>query len=88
MVYILTLSNILRVLVNKIERLHQTFVALAASLQLILTQMMKLKQRYLNYRRQCFGDTTDVFIAKKQQSGRDNISIKFPTFFPPFILNI
>ena len=33
-----------------LERLHQTFIALAAGLQIILSQMDKLKQRYLTYR--------------------------------------
>ena len=33
-----------------LERLHQTFIALAAGLQIILTNMDKLKQRYLDYR--------------------------------------
>lgn len=48
-----------------LERLHQTFIALAAGLQIILTNMDKLKQRYLDYRRQVLGDTNDVFQKKK-----------------------
>lgn len=50
-----------------LERLHQTFIALAAGLQIILSTMDKLKQRYLNYRRQVLGDTSDVFQRKKEK---------------------
>ena len=49
-------------------RLHQTFIALAANLQIILGQLDKMKQRYLAYRRHQ-GDTTDVFARKKPRSG-------------------
>jgi len=61
-----------------LERLHQTFIALAAGLQIILSHMDKLKQRYLTYRRQVLGDTTDVFQKKK---ARTDTVIKGPSPF-------
>ena len=61
-------ESIINQLPNSLERLHQTFIALAANLQIILGQLDKMKQRYLAYRRHQ-GDTTDVFARKKTRSG-------------------
>ena len=61
-------ESIINQLPNSLERLHQTFIALAANLQIILAQLDKMKQRYLAYRRHQ-GDTTDVFARKKTRSG-------------------
>ena len=33
-----------------LEKLHQTYIALAASVQIIITALQKVKQKYLNYR--------------------------------------
>jgi len=56
---------------HSIERLHQTFIALAANLHIVLAQLSKLKQRYLAYRRQCFGETADVFTEKSKSKSEE-----------------
>ena len=53
------------------KRLHQTFIALAANLHIVLAQLSKLKQRYLAYRRQCFGETADVFTEKSKSKSEE-----------------
>jgi len=49
-----------------LEKLHQTYIALAAGVQIIITALHKVKQKYLNYRRQIRGDTTDPFLNKNK----------------------
>ena len=67
-----------------LEKLHQTYIALAAGVQIIITALHKVKQKYLNYRfnslffqafvniifrRQIRGDTTDPFLNKNKPKG-------------------
>jgi len=49
-----------------LEKLHQTYIALAAGVQIIITALHKVKQKYLNYRRQIRGDTSDPFLNKNK----------------------
>ena len=56
---------------QQLKRLHQTFIALAANLHIVLAQLSKLKQRYLAYRRQCFGETADVFTEKSKSKSEE-----------------
>ncbi|CAG5106610.1 Oidioi.mRNA.OKI2018_I69.chr1.g2918.t1.cds [Oikopleura dioica] len=49
-----------------LEKIHQTYIALAAGVQIIITALEKVKQKYLNYRRQVRGDTSDPFLDKNK----------------------
>ncbi|XP_031439415.1 nucleoporin p58/p45 isoform X2 [Clupea harengus] len=47
------------------QKLYQTFVALAAQLQTVHENVKILKHQYLNYRRAFLEDSTDVFESKR-----------------------
>ena len=46
----LTVVSALSELPMALEKLHQTYIALAAGVQIIITALEKVKQKYLNYR--------------------------------------
>ncbi|XP_045066432.1 nucleoporin p58/p45-like isoform X1 [Coregonus clupeaformis] len=50
------------------QKLYQTFVALAAQLQSVHENVKTLKQQYLGYRRAFLEDSTDVFESKRVAS--------------------
>ncbi|KAL1006616.1 hypothetical protein UPYG_G00074510 [Umbra pygmaea] len=50
------------------QKLYQTFVALAAQLQSVHENVKILKQQYLGYRRAFLEDSTDVFESKRAAS--------------------
>jgi len=71
-----------------LEKLHQTYIALAAGVQIIITALHKVKQKYLNYRFECFflrlflniifrrqirGDTSDPFLNKNKPKGLNRV---------------
>ncbi|KAM8976545.1 nucleoporin p58/p45 isoform 1-T1 [Pelodytes ibericus] len=47
------------------QKLYQTFVALAAQLQSVHENVKMLKEQYLGYRKTYLGDSTDVFEARR-----------------------
>ncbi|KAM4794783.1 nucleoporin p58/p45 [Rhinophrynus dorsalis] len=49
------------------QKLYQTFVALAAQLQSIHENVKILKEQYLGYRKTFLGDSTDVFEARRAE---------------------
>ncbi|KAM4699976.1 nucleoporin p58/p45 isoform 2-T2 [Discoglossus pictus] len=49
------------------QKLYQTFVALAAQLQSIHENVKMLKEQYLGYRKTFLGDSTDVFDARRAE---------------------
>ncbi|XP_053564475.1 nucleoporin p58/p45 [Bombina bombina] len=49
------------------QKLYQTFVALAAQLQSIHENVKMLKEQYLGYRKTFLGDHTDVFEARRAE---------------------
>ncbi|KAM5181949.1 nucleoporin p58/p45 isoform 3-T3 [Mantella aurantiaca] len=50
------------------QKLYQTFVALAAQLQSIHESVKMLKEKYLGYRKTFLGDSTDVFEARRVEA--------------------
>lgn len=53
------------------QKLYQTFVALAAQLQVVHENVKTLKHQYLSYRRAFLDDSTDVFEAKRSRKLRN-----------------
>ncbi|XP_018421884.1 PREDICTED: nucleoporin p58/p45 isoform X3 [Nanorana parkeri] len=53
---------------SAMQKLYQTFVALAAQLQSIHENVKMLKEKYLGYRKTFLGDSTDVFEARKVEA--------------------
>ncbi|XP_040282124.1 nucleoporin p58/p45 isoform X2 [Bufo bufo] len=49
------------------QKLYQTFVALAAQLQVVHENVKMLKEQYLGYRKAFLGDPTDVFEARRAE---------------------
>ncbi|XP_063807761.1 nucleoporin p58/p45 isoform X2 [Pseudophryne corroboree] len=49
------------------QKLYQTFVALASQLQSIHENVKMLKEQYLGYRKAFLGDSTDVFEARRAE---------------------
>ncbi|XP_044132316.1 nucleoporin p58/p45 isoform X1 [Bufo gargarizans] len=49
------------------QKLYQTFVALAAQLQIVHENVKMLKEQYLGYRKAFLGDPTDVFEARRAE---------------------
>ncbi|XP_075448342.1 nucleoporin p58/p45 isoform X2 [Ascaphus truei] len=49
------------------QKLYQTFVALAAQLQSIHENVKMLKEQYLGYRKTSVGDATDVFETRRAE---------------------
>ncbi|NXY84601.1 NUP58 protein, partial [Alcedo cyanopectus] len=50
------------------QKIYQTFVALAAQLQSIHENVKMLKDQYLRYRKTFFGDAVDVFEARRAEA--------------------
>lgn len=50
------------------QKLYQTFVALAAQLQSIHESVKMLKEKYLGFRKTFLGDSTDVFEARRTEA--------------------
>ncbi|XP_068123073.1 nucleoporin p58/p45 isoform X2 [Hyperolius riggenbachi] len=50
------------------QKLYQTFVALAAQLQSVHENVKMLKEQYLGYRKTFVGDSTDVFEARRAEA--------------------
>lgn len=50
------------------QKLYQTFVALAAQLQVVHENVKMLKEQYLGYRKAFLGDPTDVFEARRAEA--------------------
>ncbi|XP_034614626.1 nucleoporin p58/p45 [Trachemys scripta elegans] len=50
------------------QKIYQTFVALAAQLQSIHENVKMLKDQYLGYRKTFLGDAMDVFVARRAEA--------------------
>ncbi|XP_046872219.1 nucleoporin p58/p45 isoform X3 [Hypomesus transpacificus] len=66
------------------QKLYQTFVALAAQLQSVHENVKILKHQYLAYRRAFLEDSTDVFESKRQASRKWQSSHRLTTGPAPF----
>ncbi|XP_063063475.1 nucleoporin p58/p45 isoform X4 [Engraulis encrasicolus] len=66
------------------QKLYQTFVALAAQLQTVHENVKVLKHQYLNYRRAFLEDSTDVFESKRAATKRSASAPRVTTGPAPF----
>ncbi|KAJ8010835.1 hypothetical protein DPEC_G00079250 [Dallia pectoralis] len=66
------------------QKLYQTFVALAAQLQSVHENVKILKQQYLGYRRAFLEDSTDVFESKRSASKKWQSNPRVTTGPAPF----
>ncbi|XP_049318672.1 nucleoporin p58/p45 isoform X2 [Astyanax mexicanus] len=66
------------------QKLYQTFVALAAQLQAVHENVKTLKHQYLNYRRAYLEDSTDVFELKRTASRKLQSAPRVTTGPAPF----
>uniref|UniRef100_A0A674EBF8 Nucleoporin 58 n=1 Tax=Salmo trutta TaxID=8032 RepID=A0A674EBF8_SALTR len=66
------------------QKLYQTFVALAAQLQSVHENVKTLKQQYLGYRRAFLKDSTDVFESKRVASKKWQSAPRITTGPAPF----
>ncbi|XP_062910292.1 nucleoporin p58/p45 isoform X1 [Mobula hypostoma] len=66
------------------QKVYQTFVALAAQLQSIHESAKILKEQYLSYRKTYFGDTTDVFEARRAEAKKWQNTPRITTGPTPF----
>ncbi|XP_056593865.1 nucleoporin p58/p45 isoform X2 [Triplophysa dalaica] len=66
------------------QKLYQTFVALAAQLQGVHENVKTLKHRYLSYRRVFLDDSTDVFESRRTASKKWQSSHQLTTGPAPF----
>uniref|UniRef100_A0A8C7KDR4 Nucleoporin 58 n=1 Tax=Oncorhynchus kisutch TaxID=8019 RepID=A0A8C7KDR4_ONCKI len=66
------------------QKLYQTFVALAAQLQSVHENVKTLKQQYLGYRRAFLEDSTDVFESKRVASKKWQSAPRITTGPAPF----
>ncbi|XP_051882467.1 nucleoporin p58/p45 isoform X2 [Pristis pectinata] len=66
------------------QKVYQTFVALAAQLQSIHESAKILREQYLGYRKTYFGDTTDVFEAKRAETKKWQNTPRITTGPTPF----
>ncbi|KAM9436222.1 nucleoporin p58/p45 isoform 2-T2 [Clarias gariepinus] len=66
------------------QKLYQTFVALAAQLQAVHENVKVLKHQYLSYRRAFLDDTTDVFESKRSASRKLQNAPRVTTGPTPF----
>ncbi|KAA0704602.1 Nucleoporin p58/p45 [Triplophysa tibetana] len=66
------------------QKLYQTFVALAAQLQGVHENVKTLKHRYLSYRRVFLDDSTDVFESRRTASKKWQSSHHVTTGPAPF----
>ncbi|MCI4391634.1 hypothetical protein PGIGA_G00136730 [Pangasianodon gigas] len=66
------------------QKLYQTFVALAAQLQAVHENVKTLKHQYLSYRRVFLDDPTDVFESKRSASRKLQNAPRVTTGPTPF----
>ncbi|KAL6462723.1 hypothetical protein MHYP_G00291450 [Metynnis hypsauchen] len=66
------------------QKLYQTFVALAAQLQAVHENVKTLKHQYLSYRRAFLEDSTDVFELKRTASRKLQSAPRVTTGPAPF----
>ncbi|XP_077154430.1 nucleoporin p58/p45 isoform X1 [Ranitomeya variabilis] len=66
------------------QKLYQTFVALAAQLQIIHENVKMLKEQYLGYRKAFLGDPTDVFEARRAEAKKWQSAPRVTTGPTPF----
>ncbi|XP_053083835.1 nucleoporin p58/p45 isoform X2 [Pangasianodon hypophthalmus] len=66
------------------QKLYQTFVALAAQLQAVHENVKTLKHQYLSYRRAFLDDPTDVFESKRSASRKLQSAPRVTTGPTPF----
>ncbi|KAK3541093.1 hypothetical protein QTP86_012816 [Hemibagrus guttatus] len=66
------------------QKLYQTFVALAAQLQVVHENVKTLKHQYLNYRRAFLDDSTDVFESKRSANRKLQSAPRVTTGPTPF----
>ncbi|XP_060755709.1 nucleoporin p58/p45 isoform X2 [Neoarius graeffei] len=66
------------------QKLYQTFVALAAQLQAVHENVKVLKHQYLSYRRAFLDDTTDVFESKRSTARKLQSTPRVTTGPTPF----
>ncbi|XP_027008393.1 nucleoporin p58/p45 isoform X1 [Tachysurus fulvidraco] len=66
------------------QKLYQTFVALAAQLQVVHENVKTLKHQYLSYRRAFLEDSTDVFESKRSANRKLQSSPRVTTGPTPF----
>ncbi|XP_030625037.1 nucleoporin p58/p45 isoform X2 [Chanos chanos] len=66
------------------QKLYQTFVALAAQLQVVHENVKVLKHQYLSYRRAFLEDSTDVFESKRAANKKWQSTPRVTTGPAPF----
>ncbi|KAG8584848.1 hypothetical protein GDO81_004785 [Engystomops pustulosus] len=66
------------------QKLYQTFVALAAQLQVVHENVKMLKEQYLGYRKAFLGDPTDVFEARRTEAKKWQSAPRITTGPTPF----
>ncbi|KAM6342173.1 nucleoporin p58/p45 isoform 1-T1 [Podargus strigoides] len=66
------------------QKIYQTFVALAAQLQSIHENVKMLKDQYLGYRKTFLGDATDVFEARRTEAKKWQSAPRVTTGPTPF----
>uniref|UniRef100_A0A8C5XWQ7 Nucleoporin 58 n=1 Tax=Microcebus murinus TaxID=30608 RepID=A0A8C5XWQ7_MICMU len=66
------------------QKIYQTFVALAAQLQSIHENVKVLKEQYLGYRKMFLGDAVDVFEARRTEAKKWQNAPRVTTGPTPF----
>ncbi|XP_077197852.1 nucleoporin p58/p45 isoform X1 [Paroedura picta] len=66
------------------QKIYQTFVALAAQLQSIHENVKMLKDQYLGYRKTFLGDSVDVFEARRAEAKKWQTAPRVTTGPTPF----
>uniref|UniRef100_A0A4X2LZY3 Nucleoporin 58 n=1 Tax=Vombatus ursinus TaxID=29139 RepID=A0A4X2LZY3_VOMUR len=66
------------------QKIYQTFVALAAQLQSIHENVKMLKEQYLGYRKMFLGDAMDVFEARRAEAKKWQSAPRVTTGPTPF----
>ncbi|XP_001366702.1 nucleoporin p58/p45 isoform X2 [Monodelphis domestica] len=66
------------------QKIYQTFVALAAQLQSIHENVKMLKEQYLGYRKMFLGDSVDVFEARRAEVKKWHSAPRVTTGPTPF----
>ncbi|KAM3934733.1 nucleoporin p58/p45 isoform 2-T2 [Leptodactylus fuscus] len=66
------------------QKLYQTFVALAAQLQVVHENVKMLKEQYLGYRKAFLGDPSDVFETRRAEAKKWQSAPRVTTGPTPF----
>nr|XP_056714129.1 nucleoporin p58/p45 [Euleptes europaea] len=66
------------------QKIYQTFVALAAQLQSVHENVKMLKDQYLGYRKTFLGDSVDVFEARRAEAKKWQTAPRITTGPTPF----